>query len=67
MYHETNPHDIANMLRGQQWQITKGHMRAMVSLQGAFPSGSRQANKYDELHRLTEEYIKVVEGEALKE
>lgn len=57
------------MLKAQQWEITKGHLRAMCVMQGSYSTGGqgREFYKFLELKRMTDEFIIDVETNGLHE
>lgn len=55
-------YELDLMIKGQQWEITKGHLRALVHMQGSYVSeGSEPSRKFTELSRLVENFINEVE------
>lgn len=54
------PHSSVKL---QQWEITKGHLRAMVALEGALPSVVGQTrNKFVKMDAFVEDFIKEFES-----
>ena len=69
---------IASLLKSQQWERAKGEMRAFAAMQGSHftewgpgnaPSTASKArcDRWEELDRLTEAFIKEVEDNSLHE
>lgn len=60
---------LDHALKAQQWEIIKGHLRALVSLQGAYNSApdSSTTERFLTLDEKVEVFIKDVEDEALHE
>ena len=56
--------NIDYAMKAQHWEITKGHLRAMVSLQGSYSSGG-EFEAYGKLETLVEEFITAVEDNEL--
>lgn len=52
------PHSSAKL---QQWEITKGHLRAMVALEGALPSRLMNT-KFQKMDIFVEEFIRDFES-----
>lgn len=57
---------IINMIKSQQWECTKGALRAMVALQGSYPAGHSDSH-WAELEKLTDAFIYNVEQDGLHE
>jgi hypothetical protein len=55
---------LSHYLKAQQWEITKGHMRAMTALVGA---NRYSEGKYENLVGMTEDYIEAVQELGLSE
>lgn len=55
-------------LKAQQWERVKGELRALISLQGAYPSTDKaQSEKRNALGIRVEQFILDVEENALQE
>lgn len=55
-------------MKQAQWEITKGHLRALVVMQGSYPSGMvHEARRWEALNKMVENFISDVEGDALHE
>ena len=52
------------MLKYQQWEIAKGHLRAFVSMQGSYTGFPE---KWEALQKLVENFIEEAEYEGLHE
>jgi hypothetical protein len=50
-------------MKAQQWEITKGHLRAMVALDGAVSTGEYQRPyRFEIVGKAVEDFIKSFEG-----
>ena len=64
---------IPEALKAQQWEIAKGHLRALVALQGSIPADTAPEHlgeidrKWEELLREVEAFITRIEDNALQE
>lgn len=58
---------IPEAMKAQQWEIAKGHLRALVALQGSYQSSDTTYIKFAELGDKVEEFIKDVEDNGLQE
>ena len=64
----TEAYMLPEAIKGQQWEITKGHLRAMVSIQGSFCTNTQLSQaKYTRLKELVDSFIGMVEYNALHE
>lgn len=58
---------IADALKAQQWERAKGELRALVALQGSHESNGSNTERWRELDRSVEDFIKSVEDNGLQE
>lgn len=60
---------LPEALKAQQWEIAKGHLRALVILQGSYSGRENeyQTIKWQRLEDEIEAFIKKIEGESLAE
>ncbi len=62
--------DIPSALKGAQWEVTKGQIRAWVSIQGSHASGGSDTVSYQRFKRIrtmAEEFITAVEDKGFNE
>lgn len=53
-------------LKAQQWEIAKGHLRALVALQGSYSTaGDPKAGKWYTLEQKVNAFIEEIEDDAL--
>ena len=59
--------DVA--LKSQQWEITKGHLRAMAAMQGSYQGGRHESRceTWETLQKMVEDFIEAVENGGLHE
>lgn len=62
-------HDPVQMAADVNWQIAKGHLRAVVAVHGALkhpvPTDEGGRTKYERMNEAVEDFIKVVEEDEL--
>lgn len=59
---------VDDMLKAQQWERAKGELRALVALQGSYPSTEdERASRWRHLSEAVESFIASVEERALQE
>lgn len=61
--------DEIGMRKGVQWEIAKGHLRALVAIDGSRYSGHDPGEKprYQEVSEAVEAFIRAFEGDGLHE
>jgi hypothetical protein len=63
--------ELQAALKGAHWEQAKGHMRALVAIDGAVSSGERPAAgekyRFQVVSDAVEEFIKAFENEGLQE
>lgn len=67
---ESEPYSVETALKAQQWQITKGHLKAMVALVGSNTggrTGDEAYKNYIDLQQRVEEFIENIENDGLVE
>lgn len=64
------PFGIPDAMKAAQWEVAKGHLRALVVMQGSYHSGgmpTREAARFEALSKAVEAFIESVEDEGLHE
>lgn len=56
---------IDEALKRQQWELAKGHLMALVALQGSYQTSSESFKGYNELEKKVETFIGVIEDNGL--
>lgn len=59
---------VDDMLKAQQWERTKGELRALVAMQGSYSTGGEDADEYERwkaLEERVEAFIREVEEDGL--
>ena len=55
-------------LKACQWELAKGHLRALVALQGSYSSGSEHtAQRFEDAKECVDMFIDAFEGDGLHE
>lgn len=61
---------IDSAMKAQQWEIAKGHLRALVELQGSYSTAVREehgTSKWERLQAAVDEFVTNVEDNGLHE
>ena len=64
---------LPDALKAQQWERTKGELRALVALQGSYSSADRsavdreQTQRWETLDKAVKDFISIIESNALQE
>lgn len=61
---------IDNAMKAQQWEIAKGHLRALVAIQGSYSSAEREPAgeaKWERLQAALDAFVSKVEDAGLHE
>jgi len=60
---------LPEAVKAQQWEIAKGHLRALVVMQGSYFSSGKthEDQRWQELEEKVEAFIKDIQDNALQE
>lgn len=60
--------DQVAFAKAEQWEIAKGHLRALIAIEGAVSSGeSERPYRFEVLRERIEDFIKKFEEDGLEE
>ena len=59
--------DVRAPMKAMAWEEAKGKLRALVGIQGSYPSTAERGSRWEDLSDLVERFIVAVEDDGLHE
>ena len=58
---------LSSALAGAEWERAKGHLRALVVIQGSHSGNPQMAEKFESIQKAVETFIEEIESKGLDE